>query len=749
MLRAGARPTLAVRRTFLRGLSSAAAPPFDKILIANRGEIACRVIRTARRLGVKTVAVYSQPEARARHVQMADEAYCVGEAASSDSYLNIERIIEVMKQTGAQAVHPGYGFLSENAHFAEEVEKIGASFVGPPSSAIHAMGDKIESKQIGIDAKINTIPGFQGVIHGEDEAVKVARDIGYPVMIKASAGGGGKGMRIAYDDDEAREGYRLSSEEARKSFGDDRLFIEKFIEEPHHIEIQLIADKHGNVACFPERECSIQRRNQKVLEESPSALLTPETRALMCEQATMLAKAVGYHSAGTIEFLADNKQNFYFLEMNTRLQVEHPVSEYVGGVDLVEQMLRVAAGHPLPEKLTTEHLTSNIKGWALEARVYAEDPIRGFLPSNGSLLDYKEPEGATSFDISKPVRVDSGLQEGMEISTHYDPMIAKLVTHGETRDACIDRMEEALNAYVIKGTPNFAHNASFLHDLCRHPRFRAAETPTSFIAEEYPNGFMGVKLADDERRHAATAAALIHAEKQLISFVSGGGLANENFLEVSEEGGEDRNWVVTLEDHCPGAKQTANAKVSFRVEILSLEEFSDELSIRVTEVDEWGSAVEGGTSTSLSLEQWNWDMEQPLIDVVMDDKRRTMQYHGPVGSSNFCAYYLALNGSTMRATVKSSSEAAASKHMLPPEVKDLSNMIVSPMPGLLISVAVADGQTVEMGQEVAVVEAMKMQNVLRAPRAGVINTVKAKPGDSLNVEQVIATMEAEEGELAA
>jgi len=506
-------------------------------LIANRGEIACRVISTAMKMGIRTVAVYSEPEANARHVEMADESYCLGPAPSAQSYLNVDRILEVIKESGAEAVHPGYGFLSENAGFAEAVEALGVRWVGPPAPAIRAMGDKIESKQIAIDAGINTIPGFQGVIKDEEVAVRIARDqVGYPVMIKASAGGGGKGMRIAYTDAEAREGFRLSTEEAKSSFGDDRLFIEKFIEEPHHIEIQLVVDSFGNVCCFPERECSIQRRNQKVLEESPSMLLTPETRNAMCAQATMLAKAVGYRSAGTIEFLADANQNFYFLEMNTRLQVEHPVTEYVAQVDLVEQMLKVAAGEELGPELTTEKKAlGKIHGWALEARVYAEDPLRSFLPSTGRLLRLQEPEGACAFGVATAVRVDSGLVEGMEVSRHYDPLLAKLVTWGTTRDEAIDAMAKALDEYVISGCSSLAHNTNFLSELCRSKRFRRGETPTSFIPEEFPQGFKGVALCKAEVLRVVAAALLVHTS---------------SLIDLRNTSGRDHldEWVVVLSD---------------------------------------------------------------------------------------------------------------------------------------------------------------------------------------------------------
>jgi propionyl-CoA carboxylase alpha chain len=695
--------------------------PFSKILIANRGEIACRVISTAKRMSIKTVAVYSQAEPLARHVQMADEAYCIGPAASSESYLNIPRILDVIKKSGAQAVHPGYGFLSENAEFCKAVEDMGVAFIGPPASAMMAMGDKIRSKQIAMDAKVNTIPGFQGVIKDEEDAVRVAKTVvGYPVMIKASAGGGGKGMRIAYDDEGAREGFRLSTQEARKSFGDDRLFVEKYIENPHHIEIQLVADTHGKVVCFPERECSIQRRNQKVLEESPSMLLTPETRAKMCAQATMLAKAVGYTSAGTIEFLVDEKQNFYFLEMNTRLQVEHPVTEFVGRVDLVEQMLRVAAKQPISAHLSTENAAANINGWALEARVYAEDPLRGFLPSNGSLLELREPRGATAFDLKADVRVDSGLMEGMSISTHYDPMISKLIAHGKTRDECIDRMASALDEYVIKGSASFAHNTSFLHELCRSERFRRGATPTSFIPEEYPDGFKGVALRPKEVLRTVAAAIVVHTTRATT-------LSRPVGAEPFADAAAAAEWVVTLsDDGHSAAMQLLGGPREFKVT-------ADDAGLHVT-------PVAGGPTETMSI-SCDWANESPLVEIDDGAGPKVVQYFGR-SESSYCAYRFNTCGATLRASVLSPDEHAASAHMLPPEVKDTSNMIQSPMPGVLISVSVVDGQAIQAGQEVCVVEAMKMQNVLRAPRAGVVATVLAKAGDSLTVDQLIATLQA-------
>jgi propionyl-CoA carboxylase alpha chain len=730
MLRTPSRVFVHSRRLFSAASNDAA--PFQKILVANRGEIACRVMATAKKMGIKTVAVYSTPEALARHVQMADEAYCIGPAQSSESYLNIPRILDVIEKSGAQAVHPGYGFLSENSQFCQAVKDMGVAFVGPPVRAIEAMGDKIESKQIAIDAGINTIPGFQGVIRDEEEAVDIAKNVvGYPVMIKASAGGGGKGMRVAFNDDEAREGFRLSSSEALNSFGDDRLFIEKFIEEPHHIEIQLVADSHGNVCCFPERECSIQRRNQKVLEESPSMLLTPETRAEMCRQSILLAKAVGYESAGTIEFLADKNQNFYFLEMNTRLQVEHPVTEFVAQVDLVEHMLKVAAGQKLGDHMQTEHFINNINGWALEARVYSEDPLRSFLPSNGSLLELKEPKGACAFDISESVRVDSGLMEGMEISTHYDPMISKLITHADTREAVIDKMAAALDEYVIVGSASFAHNTNFLSELCRSDRFRRGETPTSFIEEEFPDGFAGVTLLDHEVTRSIVAAVIAHTHG-----------ATEIDSE-DDHGREANQWIITLNDD---GLSTAIAKLggarSYKVEAM------EEGELKITTLDEDGEEMNETTQT-LNVDYSDWETYTQLLHIDCGDGYgfKHVQYLGR--SEEYCAYRFMTHGASLKATVHSPKEHRYSKHMLPPEVLNTANLIQSPMPGTLISINVTPGQEVQLGQEIAIVEAMKMQNVLRCPRHGIVLSVDAKEGDSLQVDQIIATLEDPEADFVA
>ncbi|XP_039358553.1 propionyl-CoA carboxylase alpha chain, mitochondrial isoform X7 [Mauremys reevesii] len=496
---------LITSRTFYTAEYDPNEKTFEKLLIANRGEIACRVIKTCKKMGIKTVAIHSDVDSSAVHVKMADEAVCVGPAPTSKSYLNMDAIMEAIKKTRAQAVHPGYGFLSENKEFARRLASEGVTFIGPDTHAIQAMGDKIESKLLAKNAKVNTIPGFDGVVKDADEAVRIAREIGYPVMIKASAGGGGKGMRIAWDDEETREGFRFSSQEAASSFGDDRLLIEKFIDNPRHIEIQVLADKHDNALWLNERECSIQRRNQKVVEEAPSTFLDPETRRAMGEQAVALAKAVKYSSAGTVEFLVDTKKNFYFLEMNTRLQVEHPITECITGLDLVQEMIRVAKGYPLRHK----QADIPINGWAVECRVYAEDPYKSFgLPSIGRLSQYQEPLHVSN------VRVDSGIQEGSDISIYYDPMISKLITYGSDRAEALQRMEEALDNYVIRGV---THNIALLREVIIHPRFVQGDVSTKFLPDVYPDGFKGHKLTDLEKRELLAIATSLYMAEQLRS----------------------------------------------------------------------------------------------------------------------------------------------------------------------------------------------------------------------------------------
>uniref|UniRef100_H3GAX7 Propionyl-CoA carboxylase alpha chain, mitochondrial n=1 Tax=Phytophthora ramorum TaxID=164328 RepID=H3GAX7_PHYRM len=678
----------------LLGREQAAAPReklFDKILVANRGEIAVRVMRTCQKLGIKTVAVYSEPDVDSVAVRMADEAVCVGPAASAQSYLSIPKIVAAVQATGAQAVHPGYGFLSENKDFCEALEAIGVAFIGPGHAAIQAMGDKIESKQLAMDAGVNTIPGFLGEIDTPEEAVKVAQEIGYPVMIKASAGGGGKGMRVAYNDDEVRMGYRLSKEEAASSFGDDRMFLEKFIEDPRHIEIQLIADSFGNVVPLPERECSIQRRNQKVIEEAPSVLLDPETRRAMGKQAAMLANKVGYVSAGTVEFLCDKHKNFYFLEMNTRLQVEHPVTELISHVDLVEQMIRVAAGHELPKELVDGPV--KIHGWAMESRVYAEDPLRGFLPSIGRLLQYDEP-------VHLPgVRVDSGVNEGSDISMFYDPMISKLITYGKDRSECLERMKIALDNYVIRGPGN---NVAFLQDVYRHPRFVSGKITTKFIEEEYPDGFEGVKL---------TAPEIEDLRKAIASSQISGRIQST----PTEEG-----VVPRLRAFTPGLSSAELIAIAERNDLKSL---GAQLSWHVVGDVDWSLnsplfkasyAKQNGPKTALASQ---------MLQTLPEGFR--LQFHGAVHD----------------VVVRNELEAAYGIHMKPKPEVDTSNLLLCPMPGMLISVAVEVGQHVELGQELAVVEAMKMQNVLRSEKRGVIKSIAHAAGDSLKVDEIILEYE--------
>jgi len=524
-------------------------PKFEKILIANRGEIACRVIKTAKAMGIKTVAVHSDVDSNALHVKLADESVCVGPAPTSESYLRADRILEAVKQTGAQAVHPGYGFLSENTHFAAQLEKAGAVFVGPNSRAILDMGDKIHSKKVAAAAKVNMIPGYDGEIKDEDECVKVANDIGYPVMIKASAGGGGKGMRIAWNDKECREGFRLSKQEAKSSFGDDRMLVEKFIDNPRHIEMQILADKHGNAIWLNERECSIQRRNQKVIEEAPSSFVDPDMRRRMGEQAVQLALAVGYDSAGTVEFLVDSQKNFYFLEMNTRLQVEHPITEEITRLDIVQQMLRVAYGH----KLNIQQKHIGIDGWSFECRVYAEDPYKGFgLPSVGRLTKYEEPTHIPG------IRCDSGIREGSEISIYYDPLICKLVSHGRNRDEALNRISNALDHYVIRGV---THNIPLLRDIVDEKRFRSGNITTKYLPETYPEGFMGATLSPDEETSLVAVSSALNARKiaRARTFTN----QSRQKSTLSDPYSNKYSFIVKLAEQAQHANKQFDVKVKF------------------------------------------------------------------------------------------------------------------------------------------------------------------------------------------
>ena len=663
---------------------------FKKILIANRGEIACRIIKTCKRLGIRTVAVYSTVDADALHVQNADEAVAIGPAAAAESYLVIDKIIAAARETGAEAVHPGFGFLSENATFVEALDAAGLVFIGPPVKAIGAMGDKITSKKLAAEADVSTVPGHPDAIDDEEEAVKVAGEIGYPVMIKASAGGGGKGMRIAASEAEVREGLRSARNEARSSFGDERVFIEKFIEQPRHIEIQVLADSHGNTLHLGERECSIQRRHQKVVEEAPSPFLDPETRAAMGAQAVALAEAVDYRSAGTVEFIVDKSKNFYFLEMNTRIQVEHPVTELITGLDLVEWMIRIAAG----EALSFDQDAVALNGWAVETRVYAEDPLRNFMPSIGRLVHYREPPQPDQGDAL--VRVDSGVEEGSEISMYYDPMIAKLVTHGPDRAAAIAAMQAALDAYCIRGINN---NVAFLASVMTNPRFQGGELSTNFIAEEYPDGFQGV-AADPESLDVliAVAAILQHRRAGQEAAISG---RMESVPDYDSQRPAD--WVVMLGPEAHPRRVTP---------------------------------VEGAYRVSAGERHWLIETDGRVSDLVLpcflDDLPFTVQIvrRGP-------ALRLEHAGLAIEALVLTPLVADLAAKMPVKEPPDLSRFLISPMPGLLISLAVEEGQSVKAGEELAVVEAMKMENILRAERDGRVAKVHAGPGESLAVDQAI------------
>ncbi|MBC7582922.1 MAG: acetyl/propionyl/methylcrotonyl-CoA carboxylase subunit alpha [Tardiphaga sp.] len=666
---------------------------FKRILIANRGEIACRIIKSARRMGIQTVAVYSEADRDALHVAMADEAVLIGPPAASESYLLIEKIIEACRKTGAEAVHPGYGFLSEREAFPRALQAAGIVFIGPNPGAIAAMGDKIESKKAAAKANVSTVPGHLGVITDGKHAIKIADEIGYPVMIKASAGGGGKGMRIAYSTSEVEEGFGLATAEAKSSFGDDRVFIEKFIVDPRHIEIQVLGDKHGNVIYLGERECSIQRRNQKVIEEAPSPLLDETTRRKMGEQAVALAKAVNYDSAGTVEFVAAQDKSFYFLEMNTRLQVEHPVTELITGVDLVEQMIRVAAG----EKLQMAQKDVTLTGWAVESRVYAEDPFRNFLPSIGRLVKYRPPAESRVDGIT--VRNDTGVQEGGEISIYYDPMIAKLVTHAPSRAAAIEAQSHALDAFYIDG---IRHNIPFLSALMSHPRWREGNLSTGFIAEEFPKGFAARKPEGEvARRIAAVGAAIDHVIGERKRQISGQ-LTGRPVLRAGRR-------AVWLE----------------REEIV-LEVAREDFGIAVRFVARDGSV---GTAHLIAS---TWTPGQPVWEGNIDGHPVAMQVR-PIPNG----IRLAHQGYEVAVNVFTEAEAASAR-LMPVGVKaDTGKKLLCPMPGLVVSIAVTEGQDIKAGETLAVVEAMKMQNVLRAERDGIVKKIHATAGATLAVDALI------------
>ena len=673
---------------------------FKKILIANRGEIACRVIKTARRMGIQTVAVYSDADARAPFVQMADEAVHIGPSPAAESYLIADKIIAACKQTGADAVHPGYGFLSERASFVEALEKEGIAFVGPPVNAIAAMGDKIESKKLARESGVNVVPGYVGEIDDTEHAVRISDEIGYPVMMKASAGGGGKGMRLAYNEKDVREGFESVKREGLNSFGDDRVFIEKFIEDPRHIEIQVLGDKHGNVIYLNERECSIQRRHQKVVEEAPSPFVTEKMRKAMGEQCVALAQAVGYHSAGTVELIVSGAdttgESFYFLEMNTRLQVEHPVTEAITGVDLVEQMIRVAAG----EELSIKQEDVKIDGWAIENRVYAEDPYRGFLPSTGRLVRYQPPVDGWTDDGAENgrrgvdgVRVDDGVYEGGEVSMFYDPMIAKLITWGKTRDEAADKQIKALDEFRIEG---LGHNIDFVSAIMQHPRFRSGELTTGFIAEEYPEGFHGAAASPELLRDiAAIAGFLATAQADRARQIDNqlGGTA----LEPPAE------WQVKIGD-----------------------------AVHAVAIDEDTITVDGAP-VDLSMA---YTPGEPLVTAEIGDEEIAVKVE-----QRRAGFRLTTRGAIHNVRVLPARAAKYVHHMIEKIPPDLSRFLICPMPGLLVRLDVAEGDQVEIGQPLAVIEAMKMENILRAEKAGTVKSVNAKAGDSLAVDAIILELE--------
>ena len=661
---------------------------FDRLLIANRGEIACRVMKTAKQMGIKTIAVFSDADRQALHVQMADEAVSIGPPPANQSYIDIEKVISAVKETKANAVHPGYGFLSENAKFAKALSDIGVTFIGPPEHAIKSMGDKITSKKIAQDAGVNTVPGYMGIINDDKEAVRISKEIGYPVMIKASAGGGGKGMRIAWNDTEVKEGFESSKNEAASSFGDDRIFIEKFVTQPRHIEIQILADTQGNCIYLGERECSIQRRNQKVVEEAPSPFLDEKTRKEMGEQACKLAKAVGYFSAGTVEFIVDRDKNFYFLEMNTRLQVEHPVTELITGVDLVEQMISIAAGKPL----SISQKDIKLSGWAIESRLYAEDPYRNFLPSIGRLTRYRPPTEVKEKAVI--VRNDTGVFEGGEISMYYDPMIAKLCTWAPNRAKAIEQMRTALDRFELEG---IGHNLPFLSAVMDHERFVSGNITTAFIAEEYPDGFNGVDLSDDKIIDLAACAAAMNRVAEIRRTKISGRMDNHE-----RRVGDD--WVVQISGKVFSVNVSADTSGANVV-------FEDKTSIRIT---------------------GDWFPGKKLANMNANDNKLVIKMSKLTGG-----FRMRTRGADLKVLVRSPRQAELSEYMqekLPP---DTSKMLLCPMPGLIVKIDVKAGQEVQEGQPLCTVEAMKMENILRAERTGTIAKINSNVGDSLAVDDVI------------
>ena len=661
---------------------------FDKILIANRGEIACRVIKTAKKMGIKTVAVFSDADRNALHVKMADEAVNIGPPPANQSYIDIDKVIAAVKETNAKAVHPGYGFLSENSKFAKALADIGVIFVGPPENAIESMGDKITSKKIAQEAGVNTVPGYMGVINDDEEALRISKEIGYPVMIKASAGGGGKGMRIAWNDTEVKEGFQSSKNEAASSFGDDRIFIEKFVTQPRHIEIQILADSKGNCIYLGERECSIQRRNQKVVEEAPSSFIDEKTRKEMGEQACKLAKAVGYSSAGTVEFIVDKDKNFFFLEMNTRLQVEHPVTELITNIDLVEQMILVAAG----KRLSITQKDVKLTGWAMESRLYAEDPYRNFLPSIGRLTRYRPPAEIQNKNFI--VRNDTGVYEGGEISMYYDPMIAKLCTWAPNREEAIEQMRIALDRFEVEG---IGHNLPFLSAVMDHKKFVSGNITTAFIAEEFSEGFTGVDLNNDKIKHLAACAAAMNRVAEIRRTKVSGRMDNHE-----RRVGDD--WVVQIDGKVFPvfvSADTAGANVMF----------------------------EDGTSIRVS---GDWQPGKKLANMSANDNKLVIKINKLTGG-----FRMRTRGADLRVLVRTPRQAELSKYMREKLLPDTSKLLLCPMPGLIVKIDVEVGQEVQEGQPLCTVEAMKMENILRAERNGIVAKINSNVGDSLAVDDVI------------
>ena len=665
---------------------------FQKILVANRGEIACRVIKTAKRMGIKTVAVYSDADQDSLHVKMADESVHIGPSEANKSYISIDNILRAIKETKADAVHPGYGFLSENKLFAEALEKNKVTFIGPPSAAIESMGDKITSKKLAKNAGVSTVPGYLGEIESVEEVIKISNEIGYPVMIKASAGGGGKGMRVARNDAEAIEGFNLSKSEAVSSFGDDRIFIEKFITQPRHIEIQVLGDKHGNTIFLNERECSIQRRNQKVIEEAPSPFIDEKTRKAMGEQSCALADAVSYCSAGTVEFIVDSKKNFYFLEMNTRLQVEHPVTELITGIDLVEQMIRIAWG----EKLSISQNNVTINGWAIESRIYAEDPYRNFLPSIGRLVKYRPPTELSNDKIA--IRNDTGVGEGGEISIHYDPMIAKLCSWASSRNEAIKLMEKSLNEFELEG---IGHNIPFLSAVMQHSRFLEGDITTAFIEEEFPDGFRGSQLKNDKLQMIAAASSAMHRLAEIRRTRISGRMDNHTRRVESD-------WVVGL------------AGLDFEINLVG---------------DKTGSNATFSDGTTLRVES-DWTPGDTIAEFKINEELLSFKVDKIPSGFRFRCF-----GADLNVLVRNKRQYELSRYMKEKIAPDMSKFLLCPMPGMLISMNVTVGDDVEEGQSLCVVEAMKMENVLRAEKKGKIKKINANQGNSLSVDEVIIEFE--------